>query len=271
MKEYFGIAITDGRNRNNQELTFDAMCNAYYKTWNKPLPMHIGHDRTKPIGYTYLNGIYMEPGKAYATNTARLIETEEEQKKLIKIIDNISYVEHCNHHKEEIEILLKKLNCHVIGKYSVIPTYQAVAINNENIVSRVFPEMVSHINDGLIDLREIEPVYSVNSSGEKGTLIPGVYKKDSYLLFAHRFFRRNLSILNTTNDLFFSLFEKMRSNSELKLQISLDMDMIGLLGTEKTELEYQYQRGPYFNNDLEKIPLGVTCLTNEKYDNLFSN
>lgn len=49
------------------------------------------------------------------------------------------------------------------------------------------------------------------------------------------------------------------------------MDMVGLPGTERPEMEYQYIRGPYFNEDLKSIPEGVTCYENEHYDNLFSN
>lgn len=63
----------------------------------------------------------------------------------------------------------------------------------------------------------------------------------------------------------------MRDNSTVELQLALDMDMIGLFGTENPEMEYQYIRGPHFNDDLSRIPEGVTCHENEHYDNVFSN
>lgn len=55
------------------------------------------------------------------------------------------------------------------------------------------------MKDGLADVRDLEPVYTKSENGEKGFLVPGVYHKEGYLLFAHQFFRRSLSILNTTN------------------------------------------------------------------------
>ena len=63
----------------------------------------------------------------------------------------------------------------------------------------------------------------------------------------------------------------MREIVTVDLKVALDMDMIGLAGTESIELEYQYLRGPHFSEDLESIPEGVTCHKNEYYDNLFSN
>lgn len=60
-------------------------------------------------------------------------------------------------------------------------------------------------------------------------------------------------------------------NSELQVQIALDIDLIGLFGTEQAELEYQYWWGPKFNEDLSSIPYGVTKHNNEHYDNVFTN
>lgn len=95
------------------------------------------------------------------------------------------------------------------------------------------------MKDGLADVRDLEPVYMNSENGEKGFLVPGVYHKEGYLLFAHQLFRRNLSILNTTNEEFFNSFEKMRDVPALEIKLAIDMDMIGLAGTEHPELEYQ--------------------------------
>lgn len=47
-----------------------------------------------------------------------------------------------------------------------------------------------------------------------------------------------------------------RTTSSVK--VAIDLDCIGLAGTEHEELEYQYWWGPKFNDDLNSIPLGVT-------------
>ena len=61
---------------------------------------------------------------------------------------------------------------------------------------------------------------------------------------------------------FFNSFEKMRDIPGAEIKLALDMDMVGLAGTEHPELEYQYIWGPHFNDDLDCIPEGVTCHEN---------
>ncbi len=271
MEIYQGVAITDGVDRKNHIMPLSTIIKAYHDSWNTVIPMNLGHDRTKPIGYTMLTGIYMEPGKAYVTNESALMETKEEHEKMRKMINAYDYKVFCEEHKKELDTLVKRLGDVLSNKFQVAPIGQAVALKDKGIVYRLFPEFSETIKDGLVNLRNLEPVYSKNKNGEKGFLVPGVYHKDGYLLFAHQFFRRSLSILNTTNEEFFNSFERMRDVSAVELQLALDMDMIGLFGTENLEIECQYIRGPHFNDDLSCIPEGVTCHDNEHYDNIFSN
>lgn len=271
MKKAYGVAITDGKNRKNHIIPLRTLLNAYHDSWNRVIPMHIGHDRTKPIGYSKMTGIYMEPGKAYCTNESAIVETKEENERLLKFTSNYNYDTFCSEHKDEIEELKNKLSDYLSADFKIAPVGQAVAISDKEIVKKLFPEWVETFKDGLVNARELQAVYSKTTNGEKGVLIPGVYEKDGYLLFAHYFFRRNMSILNTTNEEFFDVFEKIKRETNVDIKIALDLDMVGLLGTENSEVEYQYIRGPLFDDDLKMIPEGVTCHNNENYDNLFSN
>lgn len=60
-----GIAVTDQINRYNEKLDFEGMIRAYENAWDKGFPVGINHDHTKCIGWSQLNGIYMEPGISY--------------------------------------------------------------------------------------------------------------------------------------------------------------------------------------------------------------
>lgn len=271
MEIYQGVAITDGLNRKNHFMPLSTILKAYRDSWNSIIPMNLGHDRTKPIGYTKLTGVYMEPGKAYVTNEAAIMETNEEHEAMHKMIKAYDYKVFCEKHKEELDVLIRKLGDALSNTFRVAPVGQAVAIRDKDIVCRLFPEWTETFRDGLADVKDLEPVYSKNEDGNKGFLIPGVFYKEGYLLFAHQFFRRSLSILNSTNEEFFNSFEKMRNTPDIDMKLALDLDMVGLPGTEHPEMEYQYIRGPHFDNDLESIPEGVTCHDNEHYDNVFSN
>lgn len=271
MEKYQGVAMTDGINRKNHIFPLSAIIKAYHASWHTALPVNLGHDRTKPVGYTMLTGIYMEPGKAYVTNESAIMETKEEHEIMRKMISAYDYKIFCEEHKNELDTLTKKLSGILSNEFRVAPVGQAVAIQDKDLVYRLFPEWSKTTQDGLADVRDLQPVYTKSENGEKGFLIPGVYYKDGYLLFGHQFFRRSLSILNSTNEEFFNSFEKMRDIPGVEIKLALDMDMVGLAGTEHPELEYQYIWGPHFNDDLTCIPEGVTCHGNEHYDNLFSN
>jgi len=86
MNIYQGVAITDEVNRKNHVIPLSTIIKAYRDSWDTIIPMNLGHDRTKPIGYTCFTGIYMEPGKAYATNESAIVETDEEREKVRKMI-----------------------------------------------------------------------------------------------------------------------------------------------------------------------------------------
>ena len=160
MEIYQGVGITDGLNRKNHFLPLSAILKAYRDSWDRPIPMNLGHDRTKPIGYTKLTGVYMEPGKAYVTNEGAIMETSEEHEALRKMLEANDYHQFCEEHKDKIEVLVEKLGDMVSDSFRVAPVGQAVVIKDNGIVQRLFPEWTESFKDGLADINELESVYS---------------------------------------------------------------------------------------------------------------
>ena len=252
-----GIAMTDGLNRKNHYFPLSTILNSYKQVWQCGTPSTLNHDSTKFAGWNYLSGIYMEPGKAYVTNRMYIAENLHEYDQLQKRNHDYLY----SHYYLDRKDLFDKLKSNLSDKLSehYCPAlFSSVAYYDKGIVLRVFPKLQDYFNDGLIDINLLTPV------------LPGVYKLDCYLLFAHHFFRRNCSRLNSLNCEFLERLQNLRG-TELKVQIALDLDLIGLAGTESAEQEYQYWWGPKFSDDLTNIPLGVTRHKNEHYDNVFSN
>lgn len=269
-----GVVMTDGINRKNHRIPVETMINAYKKSSDIPMMMNAGHDRTKPIGYTLLDGIYFEPGKAYLTNRSYIAESADDYDLLRKISLKADDRMFREEHVKELKELYSHLGSAKSEVAKIAPTGQAVAVIDKGIVYRVFPELLENQKDGLISLKELDPIYShTDTDDEESTpvLIPGIYKRDIYILFAHRYMRRNLSYANTINDSFFVEIEKLRAKDVLDIKIAIDPDMIGLLGTENYEVEYQYWWGPKFSDDLSSIPEGVTCHKNQNYEGTFTN
>src|SRR6185436_21089306 len=91
-------------------------------------------------------------------------------------------------HETEIAALREKLTPHLSGNEKLVCAKESVALFDEGIVDRVFPEIFHDADkDGLVPLKELEP------------LGPGVFRRGDLAIFAHRFFRRSLSTMNTLN------------------------------------------------------------------------
>lgn len=252
-----GIAMSDGVNRKGHCITLKGILDAYKKNWNLGLPVGLNHDRTKFVGWNYFTGIYLEPGKAYVMQEMNVPETEEEKKLINTRYQRYYNTVFCKDHIEELERLKSLLGENLSRNCKVAPI-SSVAYCDDNIVLKVFPELQEKMHKGLINLKDLDPV------------LPGVYKMGDYLLFAHRYLRRNCSLQNAFNNEFLDKFQNL-IYTNLKVQIALDLDMIGLAGTEKQEAEYQFWWGPKFNDDLQSIPSGVTHIENDEYDNMFCN
>ena len=193
-----GVALTDQVNRYNERVIPKAILECYSRTWEDKKPVTMNHDRTKPIGWSYLGGIFIEPGIMYQTIKSEVVETQIERNELLK-----EYQEHVERvylaeNEQSIDMLCEKLGSHIVGNYELGLT-NATAIINKGILLRVFPELEEMLlKKGLFDLNLFEPV------------MPGIYKRGDFLLFASPYLRRNLSRLNTFSEPLLKKLEKLR-------------------------------------------------------------
>ncbi len=252
MLKLFGNMANDKVNRYNERLTTGALIGVLQSQWDDVVPMTVNHDRTKLIGFSKLFSVFIR-GTTILTNQSFIPENKDEEKYLEatygkRVVDGLF-----SSHKEPYNKLLSMLS----DKLSSPKMYvtDSVAVIDKGIVSRCIPSLWSkRDDDGLIPLNTLEAVS------------PGIYKCGEYLLYAHPYFRRSLSRLNSLNIPFLI---RLQSNAD-NAKIALDPDMIGLPGTQTEWREYAYWWGPKFNDDLSSIPLGLTRHENTHYNALTS-
>ena len=253
MIELFGNMANDKVNRYNERLTTGALIGMLQDQWDDIVPMTVNHDSTKLIGFSRLFAAFIR-GTTILTNQSFVPENRAEEKYLEatcgkRVIDKL-----VASHQEPYEKLLSLLGKGLLAKPRMHLT-DSVAVIDEGLVARCVTSLWEQRDvDGLIPLKELEVV------------APGIYKYGEYLLYAHPYFRRSLSRLNSLNIPFLMRLEEHSENAK----IALDPDMIGLAGTETEWREYAYWWGPKFNDDLNSIPLGVTCHENTHYNSLTS-
>ena len=159
-----GIVMTDGLNRKNHFIPFETMINAYDKSWEKGGPTSINHDSTKFAGWTYLSGIYMEPGKAYLTNEVHVPENDYEYKNLLE--KNIKYLKQVYYYSKIDQFNeFRNMLGECLSNDARPALVNCVAFEDKDIVLKIFPELGSNIHKGLIDLKLLEPV------------LPGIYRR----------------------------------------------------------------------------------------------
>ncbi|MDR0839992.1 MAG: hypothetical protein LBN26_01190 [Christensenellaceae bacterium] len=257
MLEFSGVGLTDEINLYGHKFSIEGMYSAYEDTWEEGVPSFLNHDHRKHLGWTKLSGLYLEPHKAYLMNSILIGESETERSKLQELSYKQLYDKRVVSQQDKYDELRDKLGDSLSAEASKPCWVNAVAYYDVGIVQRIIPNIATDLIKGLMPLSKLKYIQ------------PGVYEKDGWLLFAHLYFRRGLSYLNTLNEPFFELLQKC--DERVNPRIAIDLNCIGLAGTQSQELEYSYWWGPKFNDDLSKIPDGVAVYKNEHYDGLLSD
>ena len=251
-----GICVTNEINRYNHKFTEKALIENYNEHWMQPFPSFANHNHTKAVGYTLYSGLYIEPQYMCMLNSMFVPETEQDEKNIKDFFYDYLYNERVLKNKKDYDYLKDKLKDYIQGDVYEFYTNGAF-IYNKNIVTRVFPHLCEKINERLIDINLLQP------------LLPGIYKFGEFVIYAHKYFRRGYSYLNTLNVSFLERLEKLKGGLN-KVQIAIDLDCIGLASVQKKEYEYSYWGGPKFDDKIENIKVGVSVFDNENYDGLLS-
>jgi hypothetical protein len=254
----FGVANSDQVTRNNMKFTIKALESGYSSIWDKGIPSYVNHDRTKPLGWTNMCSLYFEPRLVRTTSCCQIPESKYEMDIVQQKMDDY-FNKYSQSKSQDVDKLKDKIQEYLSDNYKICTT-GCVGIIDSGIVKRIFHSLFN-TNDkhNLVKLKALNPI------------LPGVFEKDGLLIFAHQYFRRSFSRLNTLNTAFLSRFQDICFIENIESKIAIDEDLIGLLGTEPEEFEFQYWWGPKFNDDLSKIPLGVTIHKSDEKEMIFNN
>jgi hypothetical protein len=243
MKQLLSVTNSDKLNRYNMQFTLGALESGLAQTWDVGIPTHLGHDLHRLIAWSRGLGVHLEPGLARLTGITYVPENEEEHEHVrqLALRQRVARVRKVvEPHLADLE---KRLGVHLSGSQSACNP-DCAALHEPGLAVRMFPDLFAiKDNDGLILIDQLTPV------------APGVFVRDGLVLFAHSFFRRSLSRLNSLNTAFLSRLFALRNQPDLRIRIALDEDMVGLASTFREHFELEYWWGPKFSDDLEEIPI----------------
>lgn len=244
------VALTNQVTKNGLLFPTSVLEVAYRQSYEYGvMPSFISHDFCRPYGVTFAVGMLVNPVDIKLIFDVR--EYPDENFSLFEEIKN-------SHFNKTIFNVPEKSKSKLINfakdKFSkedaFFITGECDRIVQPNIAAELFPSFFTGADEdktALVNSKNLHPI------------APGLYKVGEYVLFAHKFFRRNCSQFNNLNLEFLSLFQNYFNNDGLEVQIRLDRDSIGIFRESiLTPLELEYWWGPSFSNDLPEIKNGIT-------------
>lgn len=256
MKQLLCVLNSDSVNRNGQRFTVRELISALWREHDVGMPLLISHDFQRAIGWQYPFAIHFEPGLTRLSGLGLMVDNKEESKQLSNAL--VSYVAGIAAHRDkEIAELRALLKDHLTGNEKILCAKESLALIDSGLCTRVFSEVFQHVDkDGLVPLNRLDPIG------------PGVFRIGKLTIFAHHFFRRSLSRMNTLNSPFLDRIQSI-TDENVSVRIAVDPDAVGLASAYTGYQELEYWWGPKFSDSLSDIPIGVSHHEAEETDRIF--
>ncbi|MGV7120315.1 hypothetical protein [Sphingopyxis sp. 550A] len=220
------------------------------------VPINMSHDKHRLIGWALPKGVYVAKDMARQVALMLGAETTEELEQFGKLRE--AFREHAEERRATPHLAeLRDRLVGFAGDDCKVECSEAAALCAPGLAAAIFPDLFDPESpivdkDGLIDL---DALLSVAEQVE-----PGVFHERSrdLILFAHPFFRRNLSRRNCLNQYVLRSFCAAAETEEVRGRLRLDPDMVGHPGSVRPIMELEWWNGPSYNDDISTIPTGVT-------------
>lgn len=224
------------------------LLSSFEQCWLTGLPHLLSHDHHRLIGWTRPVSLYLQPGVGLLAGEILDPNSADDENQIseayYRVLAN-RVKELVAPHREELTARMPGL---LRGDERLAYT-ECAALQDNDLAVRRFPAVFAQRDkDGLVPLQCLS------------SIAPGIYDAgDGLVLFAHPFFRRSLSRLNSMNEAFLGRFQNWALNlkGSCDARIALDSDLVGLKNTLKETIELEYWWGPKFSNELAAIDYGV--------------
>lgn len=258
------VLLTTSPAKDGTTFAISELEKALEQTAIKGIASCLGHDSAKPAAWTIPTTMFFEPKIARIAGITMIPENKDEQKTINQL-----------HHKAIIERTLTDFEPHKLVfkeelKDKLSPNYKIlsstfVSCFDVDILKRYYPSLFLNVDkDGLVYIKDLLEKFDYLGQGVFAD------KKSPFAICAHAYFRKSLFRQNNLNFHFLDELMKNVNNSEVTLRLRLDNDLIGIAKTFAPAMEFEHWRGPFFNNDISAIKLGVSAHGMDDYNKLFN-
>ncbi|MBY8335585.1 hypothetical protein KYN89_00855 [Alteriqipengyuania sp. NZ-12B] len=263
MKTDVAVFVTDGVNRQNMLLPLATLVESMETPLaaaiasNIPygMPANLAHDLCRPVGWSEPRGIYLSRDMARQLGRVFLPETEEDHERIGALIQGFANWSQARQIEPFADGIKARVANHATSAMRLWHGEAAGAIE-PGLASAMFPEFFAlgseHVDkDGLVNFNYLRE--------RTREVQPGVFHEPErdILLFAHRYFRRSLSLRNSLNAYVLRSFSDAAALEGMTARLRLDPDVIGLPESSHSRIELEYWHGPKYDDDIASIPAGV--------------
>lgn len=264
MRELPGVFTTDGVNLRNEVVPLHVLVDATEThvrdciDAGAPIGIlsNVGHDLCRSLGWAISTGVFIAKDMSRQLGVMLIPETDEETQRITQVRRDFIL----RHHYEGVKPYAEELDARIpeaVREGASWLRTEAASLTREGLAAELYPEFFSAgaglvDKDGLVDYGALLARTTV--------LSPGVFHepKRDVVLFAHRYFRRSLSHMNAVNvDALQTFHNVATQGGGVRGRLRLDPDIVGHPASARSNIEFEYWRGPRFDDDVAAIPSGV--------------
>lgn len=264
MKTSPAVFATDQVNRDRMRIPASELMRAYQREVEKSirtdidvgLPVNMQHDMHRLIGWARPLGLYVDASMVRSLGEIKEPTRDNEKANLNALAERYWL----RHHSEGTEPYGNELMARLAPAKlddARLLYMEAAVVSRVGIAAELYPNLFTPgqglvDKDGLTDYRDL-----INHMKQ---IQPGVFHdpERDVVLFAHRFFRRSHSHRNKLNAYFLQTFNTVaNTNSDLRMRIKLDPDIVGHPSSAHELIEMEYWHGPKYSDEIATIPSGV--------------
>lgn len=255
MRTVLGVFGSDSVNLYNSRFTPGSLVNAHRQSYAMGRPMLLSHDMHRPVGWNSSLAVYFTPGLTRLVGVSFLADQPEDQDQLQNLLQRF-LTQRSIEKQAELDELKGLLSTRMDADLTAVPL-GTIAFHAPELAAKTFPDVFAQCDDdGLVPLDALR------------ALGPGVYQSGDLTFFAHSYFRRSFSRLNSLNAPFLERLLGL-DRTTTRTRLALDRDMVGLASTYLPRIELEYWWGPKFSDDLKSIPVGEAYHEASSQERLF--
>lgn len=263
MRTDVAVLVTDGVNRHNMLLPLQTLVESMETPlanaieWDIPygMPVNLSHDLCRPVGWSEPRGVYLARDMARQLGLVYLPETENERQQISQLRQGFTVWFQAREIEPFADGIEAKVADHATPAMRLWHR-EAAAAFEPGLASAMYPELFApggaHVDkDGLVDL-----AYLTTRTRQVQLGVFHEPERD-ILLFAHRYFRRSLSLRNSLNAYVLQSIMDAAGLEGVVARLRLDPDLIGHPESARATMELEYWHGPKYDDDIAVIPAGV--------------